>query len=215
MNENKFLSNIKNRLSSAILSDILDELEIKGLIKNFKLNINTKILGRAKTLKLRKIKEGEDYKKIYDALSSYDLVSTGDIIIIENESPEFAYFGELNANLAIRAGAQGAIIGGKTRDSLHIEKLNFPVFSKGLTCIDVKKRAVVESMNKVINLDGTRIRPEDLIFADSEGVIVVPKEREKEILSKAIEIISKEKNILDDIYLNKSIEQILKKNGFF
>jgi CMP-N-acetylneuraminic acid synthetase/regulator of RNase E activity RraA len=215
MDENKFLSNIKNRLSSAILSDILDELGIKGLIKNLKPNINTKILGRAKTLKLRKIKEREDYKKIYGALKSYDLVSAGDIIIVENESSEFAYFGELNANLAIRAGAQGAIIGGKTRDTLHIENLNFPVFSKGLTCIDVKKRAVVESMNKIIKLDDIIIRPEDLIFADFEGVIVIPKEREKEILSKAAEIISKEKNILNDISLNKSIEYILKKNGFF
>ena len=215
MDENRFFANIKNRLSSAILSDIFDDLKINGLIRNFKPNINTKIFGRAKTLKLRKIKEREDYRKIYNALKSYELISIGDIIIVENESPEFAYFGELNANLAIRAGSQGAIIGGKTRDSLNVEKLNFPVFSKGLTCIDVKKRAVVGSINKVINIEGVKVRPEDLIFADSEGIIVIPKENEKEILSKAIESISKERNILEDISLNKSIEYILKKNGFF
>ena len=215
MNENRFFSNVKNRLSSAMLSDILDELKIKGLVKNLRPNINTKLLGRAKTLKLRKINKGEDYKKIYNALKSYELISTGDIIIVENESPEFAYFGELNANLAIRAGAQGAIIGGKTRDSLQVENLEFPVFSNGFTCIDVKKRAVVESINKVINIEGIQIKPEDLIFADSEGIIVIPKEREKEILFKAIKIILKERNILNDISLNKGIEYILKKNGFF
>ena len=215
MEENGFFRNIKNKLSSAILSDILDDFKFKGLIKNLKPNFNTKVLGRAKTLKLRKIKDGEDYTKIYNALKSYELVSNGDIIIVENEVHDFAYFGELNANLAIRSGAQGAIIGGKTRDSLNVEKLNFPVFSEGLTCIDVKKRAVVENINKTIDIEGIRIRPEDLIFADSEGIIVIPREKEEEILSKALKVISKENKIIEDIYTNKKTEEILKENEFF
>jgi len=215
MEENRFFRNIKNKLSSAILSDILDDFKFKGLIKNLKPNFNTKVLGRAKTLKLRKIKDGEDYTKIYNALKSYELVSNGDIIIVENEVHDFAYFGELNANLAIRSGAQGAIIGGKTRDSLNVEKLNFPVFSEGLTCIDVKKRAVVENINKTIDIEGIRIRPEDLIFADSEGIIVIPREKEEEILSKALKVISKENKIIEDIYTNKKTEEILKENEFF
>src|SRR3989344_2062420 len=215
MEENGFFRNIKNKLSSAILSDILDDFKFKGLIKNLKPNFNTKVLGRAKTLKLRKIKDGEDYTKIYNALKSYELVSNGDIIIVENEVSDFAYFGELNANLAIRSGAQGAIIGGKTRDSLNVEKLNFPVFSEGLTCIDVKKRAVVENINKTINIEGIRIRPEDLIFADSEGIIVIPKEKEEEILSMAIKVISKENKIMEDICTNKKTEDILKEKEFF
>src|SRR3989344_3014117 len=163
----------------------------------------------------RNIKDGEDYTKIYNALKSYELVSNGDIIIVENEVSDFAYFGELNANLAIRSGAQGAIIGGKTRDSLNVEKLNFPVFSEGLTCIDVKKRAVVENINKTINIEGIRIRPEDLIFADSEGIIVIPKEKEEEILSMAIKVISKENKIMEDICTNKKTQDILKEKEFF
>jgi regulator of RNase E activity RraA/CMP-N-acetylneuraminic acid synthetase len=213
--ENLFYKNIKNHLSSAMLSDILDELGIKGVIKNLKPNFPSKIFGRAKTLKLRNKKDNEDYKKIYEALKSYETVSDNDIIVIENELPDFAYFGEMNANLAIRAGSSGVIINGKTRDTLEVLKLNLPVFSKGSTCVDVKNRAVLDSINKKITIEGIPIFPEDLIFGDSEGIIVIPKKKKDQILKKAFEIISKEKTILQDIALNLDIAKIIKKNGYF
>jgi len=212
--ENLFYKNIKNHLSSPLLSDILDDFKINGVIKNLKSNFPIKILGRAKTLKLKKI-EKENYENIYDALKSYETISENDIIIVENELPEFAYFGEINANLAIRSGASGAIIGGNTRDTIEVMKLNFPVFSKGSTCVDVKKRAVLKFINKKVQIQGIDIFPEDLIFADSEGIIVIPKNHEQKILKRAIETISKEKKILKDIALNLEIEKIIKNNGFF
>jgi CMP-N-acetylneuraminic acid synthetase/regulator of RNase E activity RraA len=213
--ENFFYKNIKNHLSSAMLSDILDELGIKGVIKNLKPNFPSKIFGRAKTLKLRKKKYKEDYKKIYEALKSYETLSDNDVIVVENELPDFAYFGEMNANLAIRAGSSGVIINGKTRDTLEVLKLNLPVFSKGSTCADVKKRAVLDSINKKITIEGIDIFPEDLIFGDSEGIIVIPKKNKDQILKKAFEIISKEKTILQDIALNLDITKIINKNGYF
>ena len=213
--ENLFYKNIKNHLSSAMLSDILDELGIKGVIKNLKPNFPSKIFGRAKTLKLRKKKDNEDYKKIYEALKSYETLSDNDVIVVENELPDFAYFGEMNANLAIRAGSSGVIINGKTRDTLEVLKLNLPVFSKGSICVDVKKRAVLDSINKKITIEGIDIFPEDLIFGDSEGIIVIPKKNKGQILKKAFEIISKEKTILQDIALNLDIAKIIKKNGYF
>jgi regulator of RNase E activity RraA len=177
--------------------------------------IKKKIFGRAKTLKLRKKKYKEDYKKIYEALKSYETLSDNDVIVVENELPDFAYFGEMNANLAIRAGSSGVIINGKTRDTLEVLKLNLPVFSKGSTCADVKKRAVLDSINKKITIEGIDIFPEDLIFGDSEGIIVIPKKNKDQILKKAFEIISKEKTILQDIALNLDIDKIIKKNGYF
>jgi hypothetical protein len=51
------------------LSDILDDLGVNGVLKGFKGNINgVSVIGRAKTLKIRKLKDGEDYKGIYKAL---------------------------------------------------------------------------------------------------------------------------------------------------
>ena len=214
--ERKLLDNIKNQLTSSMLSDILDDLVVSGTILNYSLNLNNKkILGKAKTLKLRKLHENEDYKGIYGALHSYDTIIPNDIIIVENEVPQFAYFGELNANLAIRSGASGAIIGGATRDTKEVIDLDFPVFAKGSSCKDVRKRATLESYNKVIEIEGIKIAPNDLIFGDCDGIIVIPQKHEKEIIEKALKVLKKEKNILLDIANNESIESIIKNNGFF
>lgn len=214
--ERKLMQNIKNRLTSAILSDILDEIGVHGVLKGFNLNIKTKkILGTAKTLKIRKLRNGESYKGIYEALNSYDTIIPNDIIIVENEISDYAYFGELNANLAIRAGASAAIIDGMTRDTKEVSELDFPVFSKGSTCKDVKGRATVESINHPIKIQGISIFRDDIIFGDNDGIIIIPKRHSKKVLKKAFEIINTEKKILIEIAYGKEINNIINELGYF
>ncbi len=214
--ERILLDNIKSHLTSAMLSDILDDFGIEGVLYDFMLNIeDQKILGRAKTLKLRALEENESFKGIYDGLYSYNTIIPNDIIIVENEMSEYAYFGELNANLAIRSGASAAIVGGKTRDTAEVKKLGFPVFSKGATCKDVKKRATVESYNKRIIINDISISPNDLIFGDSDGIIIIPKKYEKKVLEKAFKVLKIEKNILLDIADGIDIDEIVNLHGFF
>ncbi len=214
--ERQLFKNLAYKLTSSMLSDIMDDLGCDTTITSLSLNLrNKKLLGRAKTLKIRELNENEDFRGIYDALESYKTIVPNDIIIVENECSDFAYFGEMNANLAIRSGAIGAIIGGKTRDTKEVADLDFPVFATGAKCKDVRKRATLESINKKINLYGVEIYPNDLIFADNDGVVVIPKKYEEEAIQKAFEIINKEKSILSDIMNGKSISDILKNNGDF
>jgi regulator of RNase E activity RraA len=214
--ERKLLDNIKTHLTSSMLSDILDDLDINGVLMNYNLNLkDKKIFGKAKTLKLRVLSEGEDYKGIYNALYSYNTIIPNDIIVVENELSQFAYFGELNANLAIRSGACGVIVGGVTRDTAEVAKLGLPVFSKGSSCKDVRQRATLESYNKTINLDGVKISPNDLIFGDCDGVIIIPKKYEKIVLEKAFNVVQNEKNILLDIANGMDVDYLTKNHGFF
>ena len=214
--ERNLLDSIKSHLTSSMLSDILDDLKINGVLQNFNLNLqDRKIFGKAKTLKLRAIKDGEDYKGIYKALNSYNTIIHNDIIIVENELSEYAYFGELNASLAIRSGASGVIIGGATRDTDEVKKLGLPIFSKGSTCKDVRKRAVTESYNKTIKIDGISISPNDLIFGDCDGVIIIPRKYEKQVLKMAFEVIKTEKNILLDIANGIDVSKLVNSHGLF
>lgn len=214
--QRKLFQNIKNRLTSAILSDIMDEYSIPCVLKGFNLNLrNKKVLGTAKTLKIRKLKKGEDLNGIYEALKSYDTIIPNDIIIVENEIGQYAYFGELNANLAIRSGASAAIIGGMTRDSKEVIDMDFPVFSLGFTCKDVKGRATVESINKPIKIQNINISPNDIIFGDNDGVIVIPKKYAGKVLQEAFKVVSIEKKILNEIANGKSIEFIVNELGYF
>jgi len=214
--ERQLFKNLAYKLTSSMFSDIMDDLGCDTTITSLSLNLrNKKLLGRAKTLKIRELNENEDFRGIYNALDSYKTIVPNDIIIVENECSDFAYFGEMNANLAIRAGAIGAIIGGKTRDTKEVADLDFPVLATGAKCKDVRKRATLESINKKINLFGVEIYPNDLIFADNDGIVVIPRKYEEEVIQKAFETINKEKNILSDIMNGKSIKDILNNNGEF
>lgn len=215
-NERKVFRNLAHLLSSPILSDIFNDLGIKDkIIPGFKLNLEgKKILGRAKTLKIKR-KESTDTSSIYDALLTYKTIVPNDIIVVENECPEFAYFGELNSNLAIRAGAIGAIIGGNTRDTGEVRKLQFPVFSLGQNCQDIKHNGTVAHYNKPIRISGVDISVNDLIFADIEGIVVIPQEREKEILDAAKEVLRKESKIVSEVAEGIDVLEIRSRHGDF
>ena len=214
--ENHLLKNISASISSAILSDILDDLGYPNqVIKKLKPYTPTKIFGRAKTLKLRKKELHESPSGIYNALNTYKYIVPNDIIVVENEISDYAYFGELNANLAIRAGAIGTIIDGVTRDSQDVENLNYPVFSKGYNCQDVKNRAVVEHFNKTIFLDNIAVEPNCLIYADNEGIVVIPQQVEHQVIELALTLTRNERHILNDISNDIDTDELVAKYGFF
>lgn len=214
--ERKLFNNLAKLLTSSILSDIIEDLGMYNqVIKGLSLNIpGQKILGRAKTLKIKK-REQTDRNSIYDALKTYDTIVPNDIIVVENEMPEYAYFGELNANLAIRSGACAAIIGGNTRDNAEVSSLKFPVFSSGKTCVDIKNRGTVAHMNKSIKINGVAVAFQQLLFADEEGIVVIPKRLEETVLKHSYEVIKKEKSIIADVALGNSIESIRATFGDF
>lgn len=214
--ERCMLRTLQSMLSSPILSDILDDFGSPGVIRHLKPNIaNAKVLGRAKTLKLRALVADESYKGIYDALNTYQSVVPGDVIVVENEIADYAYFGDLNARLAQRAGAVGAIIHGATRDSARVTDLGFPVFARGSSCSDVRRRATVESWNSPIQLGAVTVRPGDLVFADNEGTVIVPKKLESAVLNAAMTAVKKEASITVEIAMNRSPENILAFAGEF
>lgn len=212
------LNVMKKYINSSLISDTLDELgEPNRIITGIKPNIkNSKIFGRAKTLKIRALmNEDEDFKGIYEALNSYETVSHNDIIVVENECNDLAYFGELNSQLAIRSGASGVIIDGVTRDSESVEKNALPVFARGYNCKDVKYRATMESFNRTINISNVEIKPNDLIFADNDGIVVIPKNIEDRLFEMIVESFVKENKVLTAIIKGDSPADIINNIGLF
>lgn len=220
--ENKKFRMLKHFLTSAALSDLLDDMNIEkgemcgAVLSKFTCNMKgVKLLGRANTLKLRHLEENEDFHGIYEALHSYEGISENDIICVENDMHHFAYFGDLNARLAIRAGASAAIINGNTRDMFETKQLNFPVFCKGYNSQDVRRRATLDYINKPIKFDKISIHPGDLIFADDVSVVVIYQKHESEVINRVISSLVNEKNIISDIVNNKNVNEIYQQRGAF
>ena len=215
--EEKKLRLVGRFLSSPILSDCCDELGLQCVLPpTYSANLpDSKIFGRARTLHIRAARESDPPDSIYDALQSYKHVVSNDIIVVQNEVPEFAYFGELNMSLSLRSGAIGAIIGGVTRDSRATTSAGFPVFAKGNYCKDIKGRGAVESINQCIELDGIPVAPSDLIFADKDGIVVIPRKFETKILGMAMSRMQSENKIVSDICSDVKVEGLVEKYGFF
>jgi len=216
MKEVMYLRTLANFINSSVLADILFEYGIKSVITGLTSNFSgKKTFGRANTLKIRELREGEDYRGIYKGLETYEKIVMGDFIVVDNEVGNKAYFGELNGNLAVRSGAVGTIVNGVTRDICEVTKLDYPVYARGYCCADVKGVATVERHNCIIEIDGVKIVPGDLVFADINGIVIIPQKIEKEVLEKAIQVVTTEKNILGRILNSENAVDIYQKEGEF
>ena len=190
--ENLRLAALMPYLTSALLSDITREVGISNSALPREITGHQRFFGRAKTLLLDHCQPGESWQGIYDALDSYQFIRPGDVIMVENRVKGRAYFGNLNAQLAMRAGAVGAIIDGLTRDKDEVKKLAFSVFARGHHCADIKFEGTLRAMNKPIIIGETPVSNGDYVFADSDGVVIIPRHRWSEIHQMALKAIEKE-----------------------
>lgn len=203
-------------LTSSLLGDVCKDLGLQGILPAaIRTQGSHKIFGRAKTLELGPVRDGENWRGIYSALDSYDFIRPGDVIVVATSVPEYAYFGELNANLAIRAGAAGAIIDGFTRDSDAVKSLRFPVFARGSYCADVRLEGTVRTMNAPVIVGEVRIANNDFVFADTDGVVIIPESRWPLVAEQAWKLIEREWTIKMKIAMGLPPREILKDSGPF
>lgn len=213
--ENLRLAALMPYLSSALLSDITREIGIADCTLPKEISGHKRFFGRAKTLLLDQCQPGEPWQGIYDALDSYQFVRPGDVVMVENRVKDRAYFGNLNAQLAMRAGAVGAVVDGVTRDKDDVAKLGFSVFAHGYYCADIKFEGTLRAMNNPIQIGKTSISNGDYIFADSDGVVVIPQRRWPEIHRLALKAIEKEFKVGMSVAMGVPPKQIFDALGEF
>ena len=213
---NAQLDAIRPHLYSSLLADICKERKLKTLFPpGFRRVSGRSVLGVAKTLELRQLRDGDDWHGIYDALSTYEFVRPGDVIVVQSEVQDAAYFGDLNANIAIRSGAVGAVVDSFTRDSSALNDLEFSVFAKGIYSHDIKYEGTVAAMNRPISIGDVTINNGDYIFADDDGVIAIPREIWPSIRDEALASLKKEFDVRYSIIMGQDVSTVLKDHGAF
>jgi regulator of RNase E activity RraA len=197
MDDATLFATIRARLFTAVVGDVLDRM---GHRRQFlpphlrPLDPATVIVGRAMPVLEADVFDdqgagpgplsGRPFGLLFDAL---DDLRRDEVYIATGASGAFALWGGLMSTRAQHLGAAGAILDGYVRDAKEIAALGFPVIARGLYAQDQGPRGKVIDWRTPIEIGGVRIAPGDLIFADQEGVLVIPRAIEGEAISAAIE----------------------------
>ena len=187
---------MQQKLFPAVVGDILDEM---GLLHQFlprglrPLRDDMVVTGRAMPVLEEDITgpvEGAaPFGKMLEAL---DDLGNNEVYLASGGSPAYAMWGELMSTRAIHLGAAGAVLNGCSRDTRGILELNFPTFSLGPYAQDQRQRGQVVDFRITIEVGGVKVAPGDIVFGDVDGVLVIPKAVEAEVLTRALEKVDKE-----------------------
>ena len=188
---------MKQELYTPVVGDILDEM---GYYHQFlpaalvPIREEDKLAGRAMPVLMTDV-YGPQKKPFGYLTEALDQLEEGEIYIASGGMMRCAYWGELLTATARKRGALGAVVNGYYRDSPQVKEQNFPVFSRGRYAQDSSVRTQVTNFRCVIEIESVRIRPGDLLFGDADGVLVVPREMEDEVIQKALEKARGEKKV--------------------
>jgi regulator of RNase E activity RraA len=131
-------------------------------------------------------------------LIAVDTCAKDDVLIAAAAgSGRSGIWGELLTTAAKARGCAGAIVDGSVRDLRKIRELGFPLFARGACLYDSKDRQRVIDIDVPVELDGVPFSPGDLLIADEDGIVVVPREVEAAVVARAWEKVHAENEVRD------------------
>ena len=202
MSDEITLSMMRESLYAAVVSDALDSLGLRNQSPRVELrpySSGNLLVGRCKTTLWADMyhKDPRPYELELQAVDSCQAEEV--IIAAAQGSLHSALWGELLSTASRNTGRIGAVVDGAVRDVAQITKMGFPVFARGTSVYDSQDRQRVIDVNIPVEIAGVKFCPGDLIFADVDGVVVVPQQIEQEAIRRAWDKVHAENRTRDVI----------------
>ena len=211
---------VKQHLYVAAVCDILDELGYRDQAMHQRLRPllpdvrHCGFVGRARTARWMET----DYVDAADPygmeITLIDSLKPGDVVVHSTDYVGTnAPWGELMSTVAQRNGAVGCVCDSQIRDCIKIIELGFPVYYAGIRPLDSMGRARVMAYDVPVRCGEVLVHPGDLVYADYDGIVVIPKQVEQQVLALAQEKVGKETRSRQDLFAGKSLREVYNTYG--
>ncbi|MCX6722457.1 MAG: RraA family protein [Candidatus Staskawiczbacteria bacterium] len=199
------------KLDISAISDALDQYGVNGGCHLVPRSKNKKIIGRAFTVKFKKVDPG-----IFAKAADYiEEVKEGEVIVIDNNGDNSCtVWGNILTKTAIIKKISGTIIYGACRDSYKISNCKYPIFSKDVFMKTGKNRVILDYVQKPVYIDGILVNHGDYIKGDESGVIIIPSGIIEQIIIKAEQITINEEAILRAVKKGMSLNKAREKYNY-
>lgn len=184
------LDMMRQSLYSAVVCDALDSLGYRNQSPRVPLEpftVGGMLVGRCKTTLWADMFH-EDPSPYELELQAVDGCQADDVLISAAGGSMYSgIWGELLSTAARNSGCVGAIVDGAVRDVAKMSEMQFPVYARGKCIYDSQNRQRVIDVDVPVEIDGVQFCPGDLVFADIDGIVVVPQKIETEAIRAAWE----------------------------
>ncbi|MGY2044279.1 RraA family protein [Pseudomonas pergaminensis] len=142
-------------------------------------------------------------------------VRPGDVVVIANGGrTDCTVWGDIMTQYAGARGIAATVIDGVCRDVSKALGDGYPLFTRGRYMRTGKDRVEVLSVNQPVAISGARVCSRDIVVADANGVLVVPRARAAEVAQAARQIEAVESQIRAQIEAGKTLKQAREALGY-
>jgi 4-hydroxy-4-methyl-2-oxoglutarate aldolase len=216
--EKKLFEYVKSNIYVAAICDILDSLGYRNQAMHQRLRPllpdieECGFIGRARTFRWMETDYVVEENPYGLEIEAMDSLGAGDVAV---HSTDFggtnAPWGELMSTLAKKKGVAGCVCDSQIRDCVKIIKMGFPVYYAGIRPLDSKGRAIVQAYDVPVRCGDVLVNPGDVVYADFDGIVVIPKSVEEEVFRLAAEKVNNESLSRKELLKGKSLREVYDK----
>ncbi len=212
------LALLRQHLFTAVLSDCLDAAGYRNQAMQARIRPLDEALvlcGRARTALYMEVYDAPAGENPYELeIQLVDDLKADEVPVFAcGTSGRIAPWGELLSTAARARNAAGVVMDGLTRDVRAIREMQFPVFAGGIGPLDSKGRGKVMAVDVPVEVAGARVAPGDLVFGDADGVVVVPRAVEDQVVAAALAKVAGENATREALARGEKLADVFKRHG--